>query len=290
VNASLDRFIRGRSLSRGEVKMEIGDVAGMLSTARIFNGVHRDLRFNRAGRDAVEWADNSERSGFPALEHSKPYDMNQPDNSSRNSLPPFWGVPHSAAKKAEAAQERIKSTKSNIGQEASLGEEIIGRLDIVNASFDRFISRRSLSRGEVKMEIGDVAWMSATATILGGVHEDLRFNREGSDAVERANNSERSGFPALVHSKPSDMNQPDNSSRYESASGPDSPSTDAAIMQPNKAKISADQASFVYREDPQNPREAPNEIDLSSLAERVCTIIERKTKIEMERRGLYSRS
>jgi hypothetical protein len=208
----------------------------------------------------------------------------------RNSRPPSTSVPHSAAKKSEAAQERIKSTKSNIGQEAFLGEEIVSKLNMVNASLDRFISRRSLLSGEVKMAIGDVAGMSATATIFGGVHRDLRFNRSGRDGVERADNSERSDFPALVHSKPSDMNQPDNSSRYESASGPDSTPMAAAIKQPYKAKISAGQASFVYREDLQNPREAPDEIDLSSLAERVCTIIERKTKIEMERRGLYSRS
>jgi hypothetical protein len=208
----------------------------------------------------------------------------------RNSRPPSGSVPHSAAKKSEAAQERIRSTKSNIGQEASLGEEIVSKLNIVNASLDRFISRRSLLSGEVKMAIGDVAGMSATATIFCGVHRDLRFIGAGREGVESANNSERSDFPALVHSMPSNMNQPDNSSRYASADGPDSPSMASAIMQPHKAKIREGQASFVYREDLHGPREAPNEIDLSSLAERVYTIIERKTKIEMERRGLYSRS
>jgi hypothetical protein len=208
----------------------------------------------------------------------------------RNSRPPSGSVPHSAAKKSEAAQERIKSTKSKIGQEAFLGEEIVSKLNIVNASLDRFISRRSLLSGEVKMAIGDVAGMSATATIFCGVHRDLRFIGAGKDGIERADNSERSDLPALVHSKPSDMNQPDNSSRYAYADGPDSPSMAAAIRQPHKAKIREGQASSVSREDLQNPRDAPNEIDLSSLAERVYTIIERKTKIEMERRGLYSLS
>lgn len=195
-----------------------------------------------------------------------------------SSQPLAGGVAHPASSKLAATQGRITPRPGilYIGPGVSLGEEImrkVNTLNALNASLDLSARSSFLLRGQRSMSIGAV---SSTESVR--------------DARELADSYERSGIPALVHLKPPEISKPGNYPRYAPLGDLDAPFNAAPTMKPAKEVTFAGQAASVHQDDWQASRDAERRMDISSLAERVYTIIERKTKIEMERRGLYSRS
>jgi hypothetical protein len=191
------------------------------------------------------------------------------------------GITHPASAKLTTARERITPRPGmlHIGQGVSLGEVIMRKvntlntLNILNASLDLSAQSSFLLKRQSSLSIGAV-----------GKIDSVR------DASELADEHDRIDIPALVHLKMPEISKPGNYPRYSSLGGLETPFIAAATMKPVKEATFAGQAASVHQDDWQDLRKAERGMDLCSLAERVYTIIERKTKIEMERRGLYSRS
>jgi len=192
-----------------------------------------------------------------------------------SSQPLAGGVAHPASAKLAATQGRITPRPGmlHIGQGVSISEEIMRKVNTLNASLDPSARSSFLLKGQRSISIGAV---SSTESVR--------------DASVLADSCERIDIPALVHLKPPEISKPGNYPRYAPLGGLDTPFNAVATMKPAKEATFAGQAASVHQDDWQDSRDAERRMDISSLAERVYTIIERKTKIEMERRGLYSRS
>jgi hypothetical protein len=139
------------------------------------------------------------------------------------------------------------------------------------------------------MPISDVARRSRMLEISSRVYLNTRLLEAKMRERERTDNPARSGLADLVLSMPPEVIRSGSSSQLGSSSGSILTSMATAARESDGQTIPAAVGSFSRRTSLHRP-EAPGEIDLSSLADRVYTIIERRTKIEMERRGLYSRS
>lgn len=196
----------------------------------------------------------------------------------RSSQPLARGVPHPDSAKLAATQGRITPRPGmlHIGHGASIGEEIIRKVNTLNApnaSLDLSAWPCFLLKGQSRISMGAVSKINSVR-----------------DALKVADELERIGIPAMVHLKPTEISKTGNYPRYAPLGDLDTPFNAAATMKPAKEATFAGQAASVHQDDWQDSRDAERRMDLNSIAERVYTIIERKTKIEMERRGLYSRS
>ena len=153
----------------------------------------------------------------------------------------------------------------------------------------------------------DIAGRPDNAGISIRAPRDFVFLEAGGKATEKANISSRTDFPKLVLSRIPGMIQSgrfrepveqfDRSVRIPrgrntafSEEPVQSVMAPLVRQRPPEASGSTWPRPSFSGESGQDLAEAPRAADLNSLAEKVYTIIERRTKIEMERRGLYSRS
>jgi len=179
--------------------------------------------------------------------------------------------------------------KTSMIEGSSPLEEMIIEQSMKRASSSKFISRRYLPVRQSYIPISDVARRSRKMRISGRIYRNSRLLGARMRELEWTDNPARSELADLVLSMPSEVNRSGSSSQLGSSSGRILTSVATAVRENDGQTIPATVGSFSRRTSLHSP-EAPGEIDLSSLADRVYTIIERRTKIEMERRGLYSRS
>ena len=166
---------------------------------------------------------------------------------------------------------------------------------------------RSFSRKLSGTFTPDIAGRPDNAGISMRSPRDFVSLEAGGKAIENANISSRTDFPKLVLSRIPGMIQ---SGRFRepveqfdrSVRIPKGRNTAfseepvQSVMAPLVRQRPPEASGYTWPrpsfsgEMGQDLAEAPRASDLNSLAEKVYTIIERRTKIEMERRGLYSRS
>lgn len=170
-------------------------------------------------------------------------------------------------------------------------EHPVDRMAFQLGSSTRFIQIRSFPRRQSDMLTADIARRGDNGGISIRAPWDLKVLKPDGKVMERANISLKSDFPKLVLSKMPNMNQSDSFSQPASARELVYPLMAQVVrQQPHEASAQTWHSPSFSGERAQDLAEAPRGFDLNRLAERVYTIIERRTKIEMERRGLYSRS
>ncbi|MCX6677000.1 MAG: hypothetical protein NTU95_03525 [Methanothrix sp.] len=196
--------------------------------------------------------------------------------------------PHPTRQDPEHPVDRIAS----IPNRASLGNDgISSSMHLQLGSSTRFIQFRSFSRRQSDMLTADIARRADMGGISIRAPRDLKALEAEGKVMERANISSRADFPKLVLSKTPEMNQSGSFSEPVSARGLVYPFMAQVVrQQPPEASSHTWHGPSFSGERVQDLAEASRGVDLNRLAERVYTIIERRTKIEMERRGLYSRS
>ena len=153
----------------------------------------------------------------------------------------------------------------------------------------------------------DIARRPDNAGISMRSPRDFVSLEAGGKAIENANISSRTDFPRLVLSRIPGMIQsgrfrepveqfdravriPGGRNTAFSEEPVQSVMAPLVRQRPPEASGSTWPRPSFSGESGQDLAEAPRAADLNSLADKVYTIIERRTKIEMERRGLYSRS
>lgn len=198
-------------------------------------------------------------------------------------------LPGMMPEQAERKPSKQYGPKSSTTEGSSNREEIIIGQSMKRASSSDLISRRYLTVRQSCLSISDVGWRSIMMEISSKVYLNTGLIEAKMREQERTDNSARSDFADLVLSLPSEAIRSGKSSQSESSRCPISTSVATASRESAGQTVPIAQGSFIRRTSLHSP-EVPGEIDLSSLEDRIYTIIERRTKIEMERRGLYSRS
>jgi len=310
---------RRRSFPWRQSGMLIADIAGRLDMAGISMRASRYFGALEAGGKAIERANISSRADFFKLVLSKTPEMSQsgrfsepaaqfersirgprgrntafseePAQSftapsgnhfdskqsvSSGSYDPRLSVgrePYPTRQEPEHSHDRI----TLVPNPASLEKDgINSSMHLQEGSSARFIQFRSFPWRQSGMLKADIAGMSDMAGISMRTPRYFGALEAGGKAIERANISSRADFPKLVLSKTPEMSQ---SGRFSEPAE----QFERSVRRPRGRNSE-------FSEEPAQSFTAPRGADLNSLAEKVYTIIERRTKIEMERRGLYSRS
>jgi len=212
--------------------------------------------------------------------------------------------PHPTRQEPEHSYDRVTS----VPNPASLGKDgISSSMHLQEGSSARFIQFRSFPWRQSGMLTADIVGRSDMAAISMRASRDLWAFEAGGKPIERANISSRADFPKLVLSKTPGISQSGSFSepaeqfqrsvrrpRGRNTAFSEEPAhplmAPAVRQQPPEASGHTWHMPTFSGEGGQDLAEAPRGADLNSLAEKVYTIIERRKKIEMERRGLYSRS